>query len=603
MTTTKNLALGRPSNPIPADTQYYVCTYVNPDKNALPGATFLLENLPYKDGNVTAITFDTPYTLQAQPPHGYAFDSWSVSNSTAVSVADTTSPSTTVTFHQNGNSGCVGNLTVYYDPEITITSSPPGGGLVSIDGGDPQTTPVTFDDWRPGDTHALSADPECGAGCQSTWLSWNDMGLQSHNITVPETPTTYTAVFKIQYQLIITLNGHGVPTPSSGTWYDPGASVTVTIGSDGTNSSNTRFLINAITGSGGGSYTGSLNPFSLTMNAPITESIAWTKQYTITINLNGHGASTPASGSWENSGTIVPVTIGSDGTNSSSIRNIIRTITGTGSGSFTGLINPFTVTMNAPIVETVTWATQYMLNVEVNPSGGGTVTPSSGWQNPGASITLTANDATGYAFSSWNGTGNGAYSGFNDPAIVKMNGPVNETANFHSLIAITLTSGWNLISLPIVPNSTSIASLLRSQIKSNEVVSVWSYSASSKSWHVFTPGKPSTLTTMTDGNGYWIYMRTADTLYVGGYVVPPGATPPTYQLNAGWNLVGFKPQPLVASETVGQYLASINGKYVANSVWVHDNASGQWIRADSTYTLQLGQAMWILITAPATLKP
>ena len=83
----------------------------------------------------------------------------------------------------------------------------------------------------------------------------------------------------------------------------------------------------------------------------------------------------------------------------------------------------------------------------------------------------------------------------------------------------------------------------------------------------------------------------------------PPATPPSYSLSAGWKLVGFKPEPTVAPEQVGQYLASISGSYDQNNVWVYDNTSGAWIRADSNYMLQPGEAMWILMTAPATLRP
>jgi hypothetical protein len=104
---------------------------------------------------------------------------------------------------------------------------------------------------------------------------------------------------------------------------------------------------------------------------------------------------------------------------------------------------------------------------------------------------------------------------------------------------------------------------------------------------------------MADGNGYLIYMRTADTLYIDGYVIPPGAAPPTYQVKVGWNLVGFKPQPIIQNETVGQYLSSISGSYDENNVWIYDNPSGAWIRATSTTMLIPEEAMWILVTSPS----
>jgi len=178
---------------------------------------------------------------------------------------------------------------------------------------------------------------------------------------------------------------------------------------------------------------------------------------------------------------------------------------------------------------------------------------------------------------------------------------VRFAANFHSLVAIQLQPGWNLISLPLVPNSTSITKLLKWQIAAGEILSVWRYSASSHSWEVFTPGKAGTLTTMTDGNGYWVNMKASDTLYIDGNVIAPGSAPPTYSLVQGWNLVGFKPQPTVQSESVDQYLSSIGGKYEPNNVWVYTATGG--VRADADYMLQPGEAMWILMQAPTTLRP
>jgi hypothetical protein len=117
------------------------------------------------------------------------------------------------------------------------------------------------------------------------------------------------------------------------------------------------------------------------------------------------------------------------------------------------------------------------------------------------------------------------------------------------------------------------------------------------------PGKSGALTTMNDGGGYWIYMKTNDTLYVNGTIIPTTAAPPSYLLLAGWNLIGFKPQPIVQSETIGDYLSSIGGNYSPNNVWVYDNSGGSWVRAGFDYMLNPGQAMWILLTSPANLRP
>ena len=173
----------------------------------------------------------------------------------------------------------------------------------------------------------------------------------------------------------------------------------------------------------------------------------------------------------------------------------------------------------------------------------------------------------------------------------------------YSLLEIHLAAGWNLVSLPLVPRTNAISSVLNALIVSNEVTVVWSFTGTPRAWKFYTPGKASTLTTMNDGEGYWIYMTKADTLGVSGAVIPPAVTPPTYTLLTGWNLVGFKAQPAVANETVGTYLSSIAGKYDSNNVWILDNVSGNWIRATGSTWVRPGEAMWILMATSATLRP
>jgi len=61
---------------------------------------------------------------------------------------------------------------------------------------------------------------------------------------------------------------------------------------------------------------------------------------------------------------------------------------------------------------------------------GGTVRPTSGWRKSGANISISARPGNGYSFSGWTGTGNGSYSGLNNPASITMDGPITETATF-----------------------------------------------------------------------------------------------------------------------------------------------------------------------------
>jgi Divergent InlB B-repeat domain/Galactose oxidase, central domain len=77
---------------------------------------------------------------------------------------------------------------------------------------------------------------------------------------------------------------------------------------------------------------------------------------------------------------------------------------------------------------TATFTTQHYLTM--NAGAGGTVMPASGWRNKGAQVTIRATPSNGYHFTRWTGSGNGSYSGTNNPASITMTGPITETAFF-----------------------------------------------------------------------------------------------------------------------------------------------------------------------------
>ena len=171
------------------------------------------------------------------------------------------------------------------------------------------------------------------------------------------------------------------------------------------------------------------------------------------------------------------------------------------------------------------------------------------------------------------------------------------------VVRIPLYTGWNLVSLPVVPLNSAPNVVFSQMIRSGALTAVWSYTGSpTPAWKFFAPGKTSTLTTITDGMGLWVLTTTSATLYLQGCVIPPAANPPQYTLALGWNLVGFKPQPTIQNDTLSHYLSSISGKYDSANVWLYDN-SGSWVRAQDATWLKPGQAIWIFMTAPATLRP
>lgn len=63
-------------------------------------------------------------------------------------------------------------------------------------------------------------------------------------------------------------------------------------------------------------------------------------------------------------------------------------------------------------------------------TGGGTITPGSGWHVRGSVVTIAAVPAPGWFLWSWIGSGPGSYTGAANPAQVTMLGPVTQSARF-----------------------------------------------------------------------------------------------------------------------------------------------------------------------------
>ena len=284
-------------------------------------------------------------------------------------------------------------------------------------------------------------------------------------------------------------------------------------------------------------------------------------------------------------------------------------------------LQPDSYDMNAALLELA--AAGYSTALTVTPSQVGTITPdntfpqlqvkvtTNGVPVSGATVRIFANqtqicsglsDNNGFYSCNLQITGQGEYLWF---ATATKTGLANAQSNNSTLatdavFGIPLSAGWNLISLPLVPANSALAKIFASQIANNQFVIAWGFN--NGQWRSYANGK-GTLTSIQDGSGYWVDVSQATTLYVTGSIIPQTSTPPSYQLSPGWNLVGFKPQPTIQNENIAAYLSSINGKYQTNSVWVYDNSSATWMRTDSSYTLEPGQAIWIYMTAPATLRP
>jgi len=477
------------------------------------------------DGSTTAKCSGgtTPTTLGSQPitlstVSIYGPVGWLTSSSIDSSLTITATAITTPLYCSNGI-------------VITITSSPvTGPGFVVVDG-NAITTPESFV-WAVSSQHVLAAQSPVagGSGVQYVWQSWSDGGAESHIHTVPSSSQTVTAVFQTQYYLTVSSvcgssSSCGSPTPTSG-WFDASNSISASISSPASGGTGMQYVSTGWVGTGSVPTSGTSTSFSFTITAPSSIVWDWKTQYQLTMANNEptEGSITPSVGThWYDAGTVVSITA----TPASSAA--FASWSGVGSGSYSGPLNPESVTMNGPITETanfqqgtvtitfytnglgsdaygtilivdgsgygygvfpqsfqwlpnsthqvsateyvpgatgvqyafeswtnggsvsglsgtyttpsssqsvtVNFDTQYQLTIAVNPTGGGTTNPATGsyWYDKGANVPISATANSGYTFGYWTG----AVSGISSQVQVTMHAPESETANFQSVMTVS----------------------------------------------------------------------------------------------------------------------------------------------------------------------
>ncbi len=220
-------------------TQYYLTTSANPSS----GGTVS----PYPNWADAG----SQVTISATPNAGYKFTGWSGSGSGSYSGS-----SSSYTITMNGPITETGNFaTVVYT--VTFTSSPSGAPISTNygSGTTPYSIAVNY-----GSTVSYTYGSSFSGGSGVQYVSPSPA---TGSITVTSSQTI-NAQYTTQYYLTISAGSGGSVSPSSG-WHNSGSSVTISA------TPNSNYYFVSWSGSGSGSYSGSSQSTTITMNNPISE--------------------------------------------------------------------------------------------------------------------------------------------------------------------------------------------------------------------------------------------------------------------------------------------------------------------------------------------
>ena len=265
--------------------------------------------------------------------------------------------------------------------------------------------------------------------------------------------------------------------------------------------------------------------------------------YSLSAGNDGHGTVTlsPSGGSYASGTSVILIPVANAGYQFSSW-------SGTNAAEIVNSALGYTLLMNGDkTVQANFIPAAYTLAVNRSGAGSGTITSLPPGIDCGGtcstsfsyntSVTLTAAAADDSTFAGWSGTCTGSLitcTLLMDSARSVTAAFIPETETPH---AISLASGWNLVSFNVHPSSTAVADVLATIAGSYSLVFAWDNSVGSGQWLKYAPTGPvyaNTLTSLDEQMGFWIRMTAPGTLTVSG-----SAPSDDIALVNGWNLAGY----------------------------------------------------------------
>ena len=274
-------------------------------------------------------------------------------------------------------------------------------------------------------------------GTEWTFAGWVGEGDGSYTgadnpaTAAMNAPITETATYTRRHYL--TVNGVHSATTGEG-WYPHGTPAEFSVVDPFVEfAEGSRYAFTSWTGA----YSGTNNPATWNVTTPNTQTAVWRTEHLVTIDSP---RGTPLGEGWHTAGSTVEISVEATIDSAEGIRWRFA------GWEIDGDIiadNPHSFMLTSPEEITALWQLQYRLDV-VSPHG---LPEGGGWFDAGELATFSVEpetvtiDGTRFVFTGWSGTGEGSYSGPENPRSITMTSPVIETANWKTQHYLTVDGG------------------------------------------------------------------------------------------------------------------------------------------------------------------
>jgi hypothetical protein len=368
-----------------------------------------------------SVTSGHSVVIEAFPDPGYAFMGW-----TGTGAGSYTTWSNPATIVVNGDI----SETARFAPQVLVPLT-----MVAGPGG---TVAPTSGNYYVGTILGIFATPDPGF----VFGGWVGSGPGSY--TGPANgqailiggPITETATFTIPPTWAVTMIAApgGTVTPASGN-YPNGGTLQISA------TPSAGYLFKSWVGSGPGSYSGTANPATITVNGAITQTGTFQSARNVTLTTSPAGLRmgvdgvdyvSPQTFFWA-LGSFHTIEVDSLAVVASGDRQRFTQWT---DGHPTASRNILVLTVTKTL--TASYTREYFLDFQDPPEG--TSMPGDSWHATGVNVPIAAVPDSGWTFAQWTGTGNGSYTGPANPTTVTMNAPITQAPSF----APGATAGYEL---------------------------------------------------------------------------------------------------------------------------------------------------------------